>query len=333
MKIPRLLLVVSLLASNTSFAQTKLESAFARFSGERRTDDMYSVSAVTTQELMGEPGQGNLTQVTGSGTFIQSNVPALHGVGQDRTMERRGSLGVDQTYEKLTTAGVSVGYMSTSNLSRWYALRVGQWWNKATISTDFEYTKTNAKATAQDFLDTDGYRIVTPTSVRGDRYSLSMTWLATTRAMLVAGASSTTSSNRPKSLAGAIEGRYFVDQTLTAIHLSGGMYDDKSQVEKNTNFGRVSAREWELQVHQHLCEKLIGTVTLRNHFETEVPRSPATATVHRHGRATQARLRYRFVTGPVTDSVPELYIFTGQYRSVDTKKQVNHLGLGGVYVM
>ena len=330
----KIIFVLSVFASTTSFAQTKFESAFVRFSGDNRTEDMYSVSAVTTQEVLGEAGQGNLTQVTGSGNFIQSNVPAAgYAGGQIRSTERRGSLGVDQTYEKLTSAGASIGFTGTSVLARWYSIRAGQWWNKATISTDFEFTKTNASAVPKRFLDTDGRVVVTPDNLRGDRYSLSITWLATTRAMVLARSIVSTASNRPKSNAGSIEGRYFVDQTLTAIHLLGGMYEDKSQVEKNTDFGRISAREWELQVHQHLSEKLIASLTLRNHFETEVPRSVETSTIHRHGQATQGSLRHRFVTGPITDSVSEVYIFTGRYRSIDTKKQTNHFGFGGVYVL
>jgi hypothetical protein len=330
----KLTFVISVFVSTTCFAQTKFESAFVRFSGENRTDDMYSLSAMTTQEFIGEAGQGNLTQVTASGNFIQSNVPTEgHLGGQLRSTERRGSVGVDQTYEKLTSAGASIGFTGTSVLARWYSLRAGQWWNKATISTDFEYTKTNAAATVLNYLDTDGRVVVTPTNVRGDRYSLSVTWLATPRAMVLASSAMSTASNRPKSNSASIEGRYFVDETLTAIHLSAGMYEDKSQVEKNTNFGRVSAREWALQIHQHLSEQLIAAVTMRNHFETEVPRSVESSTMHRHGRAMQASLRHRFVTGPLTDSVPEVYLFTGQYRSIDAKKQTNHFGFGGVYVL
>jgi hypothetical protein len=314
-------------------AQTKFESAFVRFSGENRIDDMYAASAVTTQELVGEAGQGNLTQVTGSGTFIMSNAPRSDGVGQERVLERRGSLGVDQTFEKLSTAGVSYGYTGTKTLSRWYALRAGQWWNKATISTDFEYTKTDADVTSRSYEDTDGYRVVTPSRTLGDRYSLALTWLATTRAIFMASMATSMTSNRPTSNAATVEGRYFFDPTLTALHLIAGGYIDRGPVKKTTDYGRISAREWEAQIHQHLSYQIIGTVSLRNHYETEIPRSPDSTTIHRHSRATQARLRNRFVTGPVTDQVSELYIFTGQYHSVDADKNVNHIGLGGIYVL
>ena len=78
-------LIFSVFISTSSFAQTKLESAMVEFSAQDRTDAMYSVSAVTTHDFIGEAGQGNLTQVTGSGTFIKSNVPAVHGGGHVRT--------------------------------------------------------------------------------------------------------------------------------------------------------------------------------------------------------------------------------------------------------
>jgi hypothetical protein len=317
----------------TSYAQTTVESAFVRFQGADLTDDLFAVAASTTAEIIGEPGQGNLTGAQMSGTFIKSNAPNEKKTAQVTSLERRASVSLTQTFDKLTSAGVTYGYTSSSYLSRWYSLKVGQWWNKATISTDLEYTKTDANRAVIDRQDTDFARIWTPSNVRGDKYTLSLTWLATTHAMILGSIATNRASDRPTANAGSIEGRYFFDATLTAVHLKGGFYDDTAATGVSTDYGRISSREWEAQVHQHLNDQFIATVALREHFETESPRADTNPVIHRHSRATQVRLRDRFVTGPVTDQVSEIYVFAGQYGSFDQMKTINHFGLGGIYVL
>ena len=319
--------------AETSNAQTTVESAYVRFKGADMTNDIFAVAASTTSEICGEPGLGNITGVQMSGTFIKSSAPNEKKTAQVTSLDRRGSIGLSQTFDKLTSASATYGYTATSYLSRWYAIKVGQWWNKATISTDLGYTKTDANRAVVDHYDTDFARVNTPSNVKGDKYTLSLTWLATTHAMVLGSLSTNKAPDRPTANAETIEGRYFFDATLTAIHLIGGFYDDTAATKLTTDYGRVSSREWEAQIHQHLNDQFIATVALRDHFETETPRADTSPVIHRHSRATQIRLRDRFVTGPVTDQVSEIYVFTGQYGSFDQKQTINHFGLGGIYVL
>ena len=325
-------LALALLA-DAAHAQTTIESALVRFQGANITDDLFAIAASTSGEFFGEPGLGNITSAQMSGTLIKSSRPNEKKTGQIKSLERRGSIGISQTFDKLTSASVTTGYTSNSHISRWYAFKVGQWWNKATISTEMEYTKTDAHRTIIDHYDTDFARIWTPARVKGDRYTLNVTWLATTHAVLLGSISHTKASDRPNSNAKTLEGRYFIDATLTAIHLKGGFYDDTSQARPTTDYGRISSREWEVQAHQHINDQLIGSLALREHYETETPRADVNPILHKHSRATQLRLRHRFVTGPVTDQVSEIYIFAGQYGSFDQKATINHFGLGGIYVL
>jgi len=339
MKSKILIITMSALTATTAIAETRAESVFVHFYGQKRFDDVFGLALNHTSEMFGEEGQGNLTQVQASGTFIRSGAPSSYGPEDVISFERRASLGVTQTFSQLTSAGVSYGYTTTTmsnskkNQSRWYAAHASQWWNKATILTDLELMKTHAARVSRDYLDTDGVRVLTPSQTSGNRYTLSLTWLATPQAMLLASVSKTYADDRPSANAETIEGRYFFDSTLTALHLKAGLYNDTAQVTKQTDYGQIIAREWESQIHQHLNEKVIASAIYRDHFEMENPRSQESVDVHRHSRATQARLRYRFVTGPITDQVSEIYVFTGQYGSFDKSETISHLGLGGAYVL
>jgi hypothetical protein len=121
--------------------------------------------------------------------------------------------------------------------------------------------------------------------------------------------------------------------TLTAIHISVDAYDDTAQVAKTTDYGRTSARTSHWTIHQHLSDQWIASLALRENRETETPRSIDTPVMHRHSREMRGKLRWRHVTGPVTDDVGEVYVFGGQYVSYDQTIVVRHIGLGGKYVL
>jgi hypothetical protein len=212
-------------------------------------------------------------------------------------------------------------------------VRVGQWWNKATLLTEVEGFRNNSDQAARSYLDTDGRRVLTPDRVQGNRYSLNVTWLASPQAMVMGSIAKITAVNRPEANSASLEGRYFISSTLTGVHFKIGAYEDTGNVSLKTDYGRISAREWESQLHQHLNDQFILALVFRDHFERELPRSVESFSVDRHSRMIQSRLRYRFVDGPVTDMVPELYFFVGQYQSFDAKVIINHAGMGGSYVL
>lgn len=325
------------IAASTS--EMRGELAGVRFQGQDRFDNLVAASKSITGEFFGESGQGNLTQLQASGTFIKSGRPAEYSKAQDISYERRASLGVTQTLGQLSSVGVSAGYTSQTteksknSLSRWYSVRVGQWWNKATLLTELEGLRNNSDQSARSYLDTDGQRVLTPDRVQGNRYSLNVTWLASPQSMVMGSVAKITAVNRPEANSGSLEGRYFIASTLTGIHLKVAAYEDTANVSRKTDYGRISAREWESQLHQHLNDQFILALVFRDHFERELPRSVESFSVDRHSRMIQSRLRYRFVDGPVTDMVPELYFFVGQYQSFDAKVIINHAGMGGSYVL
>ena len=327
------------IAYAASTSEMRGELACVRFQGQDRFDNLFAASKSVTGEIFGESGQGHLTQLQASGTFIRSGKPAEYSKSQDISYERRASLGVIQTIGQLSSFGVSAGYTSQTNdksqnsLSRWYSVRVGQWWNKATLLTEVEGFRNNSDQAARSYLDTDGRRVLTPDRVQGNRYSLNVTWLASPQAMVMGSIAKITAVNRPEANSASLEGRYFISSTLTGVHFKVGAYEDTGNVSLKTDYGRISAREWESQLHQHLNDQFILALVFRDHFERELPRSVESFSVDRHSRMIQSRLRYRFVDGPVTDMVPELYFFVGQYQSFDAKVIINHAGMGGSYVL
>jgi len=300
---------------------------------------MMAVSAITSGEFFGESGLGHLTQIQASGTFIRTTAPAQYDPTDVVAIERRGSLGISQTFSQLTSLSLSLGFTrqttsdSKNSLSRWYSLRMGQWWNKATLLTEFESLRADSEQPSRSYLDTDSRRVLTPEKIQASRHSLNVTWLATPQTMLMAGLSKILAENRPNALSFSAEARYFIAPTSTAIHLKTAAYEDTGTVGLTTDYGRVSAREIETQIHQHINDKVILAVVSRDHLEDEIVRSKESDNIKRHSKMLQGRLRYRFVTGPVTDTVSELYFFMGQYNSLDASTKINHAGFGGSYVL
>jgi hypothetical protein len=332
--------LVGEVAIGASATEVRTEGAYVRFQGDNRFDDMYALSAIASGEFWGDPGQGHLTQIQASATFIKSGAPALYSSPSEIiSLERRASVGVVQTISQLSSFGVNFGFTSQStsdsknSLSRWYAARVGHWWNKATLLTEFEAMRNDSSLPVRSYLDTDSRRVLTPDRVQGSRYSLNLTWLATPQAMLLGAVSKIITDNRPDAISASFEGRYFVNATATAIHLKTAAYEDSSEVGRNTDYGKISAKEFEIQMHQHVTDQIIFAVVSRDHLEQEDPRSLESDLLSRHSKMLQGRLRYRFVSGPVTDTVPELYFFLGQYNSLDSGAKINHAGLGGTYVL
>lgn len=324
-----------------SATEVRGEGSYVRFQGQDRFDDMYATSFTASGEAFGESGSGNITQVTASGTFIRSGTPSTSSESESQvvSLERRLSLGVSHTLSQLSSIGVTAGLTSQSDseakntFSRYYSLRLGQWWNKATLLTEFEAARSDSRQPFKRYTDTDGRAVMTPSRVEGNRYSLSLTWLATPQAMLMASLTRATAENRPDAVSGSLEGRYFFMGTLTAFHLKSTAYEDLGEVGRETDFGQISAREYEAQIHQHLSDRIIAVIVQRDHFEVEDPRSVEDDVANRHSKTIQGRLRYRFVTGPVTEMVPEMYVFFGQYNALDSDSKINHVGIGGTYVL
>ena len=327
------------IANAGSATETRAEGAYVRFQGDNRFHDMFSLAAVTSGEFFANPGEGHLSQIQASGTFIRSGSPALYTPSEVITLERRASIGLSQTFSQLSSIGLNYGYASQSttdsknSLSRWYSIRAGHWWNKATLLTEFEALRNDSTMPARSYLDTDSRRVLTPDRVLGSRYSLNLTWLASPQSMLLGSVSKINAANRPDAISASLEGRYFLNATATAIHLKSAAYEDSSEVGLATDYGKVSAREFEIQLHQHLSDQVIAAFVSRDHFEQETPRSAESERLNRHSKMLQGRFRYRFVSGPVTEMVPEIYIFLGQYNSLDSDTKINHAGLGGTYVL
>ncbi len=328
------LALTAILPSAHGFSETIAESAYTVFTGDKYLDHLGALRLQYSGDVMSETGYA--TTISARQSFMQSFAPDAYGT-QAETYERRVSVSLDQTIDTLSTVGASCGYSLTTGSSktenRFYSVRLGHWWNKATLLTNIEMTQSGTDRPARDYGDTDGSRIRTPGSVSGKTYSLGLTWLASTYAMVMASANSSRSSDRPVADSGSLEGRYFLADTLTALHLKLSAYKDRSMVEKTTDYGQVQGRELEGQLHQHLNDQWIAAVVYRRHWETEMLRSAASPNIDRISWSSQVRLRWRHVTGPVTDNVPEIYGYAGQYQSTESDSLIRHIGIGGKYVL
>ena len=328
------LVLMALVSSSQALGETVFESSYTRFIGEKYRDNLGSVSLDYSGDHFAESGYS--TQIYGRQSFMQSFGPDAYGKSAE-SLVRRSTIGFDQTIESLSTVGAAYGYSLTTGSAktenRFYFVRGGHWWNKATILTNVEITESGTDRKSRDYLDRDGFRVLVPGYVSGKIYSLGLTWLATRNCMIMARANTSTSSDRPIADSGSLEGRYFLATTLTALHLKIGAYNDRSAVAQTTDYGQIRGREIEGQIHQHLTDRWIGAFVYRLHWETEVPRAMDSPNVDRNALASQVRLRWRNVTGPVTDNVSEVYGYIGQYQSTEPDSLIRHFGIGGKYVL
>ncbi len=314
--------------------ETVFDASATRFVGSKYKDTLATASVMHTGDHLAESGYS--TQIMAQQTLLESYGPDEYGKDM-LTLERRGSVNVDQTIDQLTTIGASYGYSLATNtgktMNRYTSIRGGQWWNKATILTTLEVTQSGTERKVRDYTDTDGLRVLTPSHVSGKNYTLGLTWLATTYAMVMARGTLSTSSDRPVADSGSLEGRYFLSETRTAIHLKLAALNDRNGVKQNTDYGQIRGRGVEGQLHQHLSDRWIGAVVHRLHWETETPRSLESPTIDRNSSSSQLRLRWRHVTGPVTENVSEIYGFIGRYQSTESDSLIGHVGIGGKYVL
>ncbi len=327
-----LMLGLDFLFPGISLAQTSAEMATAQFSGTKINAQLTSVRATTAGDFFAEPGAGYLTSITLNGAVNATELPDTYGI-VSISQERRGSISLSQSVGKLTNIGVSSGYIKGAGFSRFDSLSFGQWWNKATILTDLSATMSRSERLSRDYQDTDGLRVRVAPRTDGRTWRLGLTWLARPDFMIIGSAATTTSSDRPRANAETLEARYFINATATAIHLGADAYDDTAQVVKTTDYGRIVARTANMSIHQHLNDQWIASVAIRDHRETETPRSSDSASLTRHARELRGKIRWRQVTGPVTDDVSEVFVFAGQYVSYDQSTMVQHMGLGGKYVL
>jgi hypothetical protein len=318
------------LASN-AHAQTIAEGVFGHFSGTQLKANMESARAMTSGDLFFDKELLMPSTFSVQGTVVETKSTDSHGV-ETKAIERRANIGYTQNFGKLTTVGFNAGYIKNSGYSRFTTVNLGQWWNKATILTDLSYSMSKSERQSRDYLDTDGLRIIVPPRVDGKTLRLGLTWLATTNLMLINSVSTTTSSDRPRANFMTAEGRYFFAPTLTALHLGMGRYYDTAQVNRSTDYGRISSDGYNVSVHQHLSDQWILSLLERDHFETEVPRSVDSQKIKRHTQEYRMKLRWRYVTGPVTEDVTEVYGFAGLYKSYLENSKINHVGIGGKYV-
>jgi hypothetical protein len=321
-----------LLASKAALAQNSLEMASVAYSGTKVNAQLHAVRATASGDYFSSPGSGYTTTVMFNGAYNISDQADSYGVLKT-TKERRGSLSVSQSFGPLSTVSVSAGYIKSTGFSRFDTLTVGQWWNKATILTEVTAVLSRSDRLARDYQDTDGMRVRVAPRVDGKTWRLGLTWLARPDLMVLGSASTTSSSDRPRSNASSIEGRYFFAATKTALHIGVDTYEDTAQVEKVTDFGQVSSRTANFGVHQHLSDRWIASLMMREHGEREVPRSMESITIKRRSQELRGKIRWRQVSGPVTDDVSEVYGFAGQYVSYDQSMSIQHVGFGGRYVL
>jgi hypothetical protein len=326
-----ILIMTGLCGGARAQAQTTAEASIAGFSGKDLSAGVQSLRASTTGDFFFEKERLLPSTVIVQGTVIQTRAKDSYGVEKD-SVERRANIGFTQSFGKLTSLSLGTGYVKNTGFSRYSSATFGQWWNKATILTEVTYSASNSERSSRDYLDTDGFRVVVPPRSDGRTGRFGLTWLARPDLMLITSASTSVSSDRPKSNAVTAETRYFFQPTLTAFHVGYDRYVDTAQVKKTTDYGRVSAWSGLISAHQHLSDQWILSLYEREHFETETPRSADTAVTKRHTRENRVKLRWRHVTGPVTDDVPEVSVFAGSYYSFADESKINHLGLGGKYV-
>ncbi len=329
----RLCVVLAALPSVAS-AETVIESALSRSVGKTYSDKMGSLSLSHMGDYISESGY--TTQLSMAHNFIESVAPDAY--GQDvKSYDRRASLSVDQTIDGLSQVGATIGCNLVTSAgksnSRFYSLRLGHWWNKATLQTSFEMSQSRSEKKSREFQDTDFRLITTADRVAGRSYSLGVTWLATTYAMILARATTAVSSDRPVADFATLEGRYFISDWRTALHVKVGAYRDRNGVGRGTDYGQIRGQGVEGRLHQHLSDRWIGSLSHRRQWETETPRSNESDKIERYSSASQVRLRWRYVTGPVTENVSEVYVYLGQYKNNEEDSLTRHFGLGGKYVL
>lgn len=193
--------------------------------------------------------------------------------------------------------------------------RVGFWLRKSTLRIGLEGSSQKTQKQAREFQDTDGYVVRVAGDVSGSTATLRLTHLTTPTTILLGNVSQTRSLGRPQAVSYGGEVRQFISATKSAVHLGLDRYQDSADVEKTTDYGKVTGTTETLRIQQRIVPlDMILSSTSRWHQETEVPRSPDSATLDRFHMSQIFAARWRYIEGAWTDESSEVGLFGGFFQ-------------------
>ncbi len=242
------------------------------------------------------------------------------------------TLGLSQGLGVGTTMGISYGYSrSEEAISNWYAGQLGQWFLQDTLQVTGQLRWTETEREPLDTIDTDGTRLLIPSDLSGQNYSILLTHLTTPDTILRGSLSYTLRSDRPSAQGMSIEGRHFFSLTRSVFQLSYAYYENVGQIKPMTLYGEVWAHQAQTEIHQRLWSKWIATGGYRFYVESEQPRDVFEAQKNLGSDFLYSMMKWRLGEGRWLEDAPEIYILGGYYKNnLPTTGYL--VGLGGKYL-
>lgn len=209
------------------------------------------------------------------------------------------------------------GYDSTR-----MAGRVGFWLRSMTLRVGLEGSSQKTTKEARDFDDTDGFRIRVAADATGSTATLRLTHLTTPTTILTSNMSQTRATGRPVALSYGAELRQYVVGLKAAFHIGLDRYLEQGEIERETDYGRISSHTQTFRYHQRLPKDFVLSSITRWHQENELPRSVETEDIKKRHISEVVSLKWRSVEGSWTDECSEIGVFAGFFTRRETQDNI-----------
>ena len=232
------------------------------------------------------------------------------------------SLSFDQGFGAGFATGLSVGHsrgesqgsegkkFSQSRLQ----LRGSQWFRESTLRVGLEISHQQTSRDSVLYQDTDAEFINTPGRLSGKTFGVKLTHLTTPTTIVLGDVGYLLSGGRPAAVNLGVEGRQYIGVMRAAIHGGLSHYRDLGSTTISTDYGQVTAYTLTLRYYQRLPLNFIGSLFLRTHKETEIPRSLESDPFDRATQSETLGMRWRYTQGSWTEDASDVGIFYGRFR-------------------
>lgn len=240
--------------------------------------------------------------------------------GKDEMEQYTVDVGLDQQLTTTLSVGALTGITeSPLGVTKWYGLRVGEWWRSETFQTTFEARRTEVNQVLGQVYDDDRRIVILPEHLAGNNFNVGFMHFTTPELIWRGSYSRTLRSDRPPADGISSELRYFVTPLQAAIHGSVGHYENVGEVSRSTSYGGIVANSVTGEWHQRMFDRFILMGGYRWYSEHENTRTVAVGRKELGSDWIYTSLRWRFGEGPWLGEGHEFSVFGGQYRNSEPR--------------
>jgi hypothetical protein len=247
-------------------------------------------------------------------------------IWQDRQTITQRNLSLSPRFEWAKIYGLGLGFSSRGSeiaSGRSVGLNPYAWFLHETLRVGAGYRRNDDDVHSAEYIDVDAARVITPSELTGEVWTLDTTWLASETTILEASGGSIFKNDRPRADFGTLKVRQYIKPAAGALHLSTTQFKNVGALPPISPIGEVRAQTHEAQWHQRLGS-IVSAIGYRYNIEEHVRRAAPRTAKDVGSDLVWVRAGWRFWQDVWTDPATEIYMSYGNYRSSESIKAQNY---------